>query len=141
MLTQTIPGLFDGAASQSAFQQRMLVVRRFSSAIPADVRGAFLVAVPRKEGESPVMKSLTENFIVGRGDKAIWRMADDKLKLSSLHFVISRNGNDYTLTDLNSKNGTRLNEDCRAVKSCSLKHGDFIHAAGFTFMLAIIQNS
>lgn len=133
MLERTEPGLFDRSASDEAFRRRLSVIRRFNESIPPDARGAFLVNVPRTKTESPVLRPISTNMTVGRGPQALWRVADEP-RLSSLHFSITRIGDKHTVTDLNSKNGTRLNENPHPVKVSSLRHGDFIHAGGLTFM-------
>lgn len=133
MLERTEPGLFDTTAGGEAFRRRLTVIRRFNESIPPDARGAFLVNVPRSKGESPVMRAISPNMTVGRGPQALWRFTGEPT-LGSLHFSITRHERKHTLTDLNSKNGTRLNESPQRVKVSSLKHGDFIHAGGLTFM-------
>jgi pSer/pThr/pTyr-binding forkhead associated (FHA) protein len=64
------------------------------------------------------------SIVVGRGELADIQI-DDKT-LSRSHFLISREGADYFLIDLDSQNGTWL--DGRRVKGAKLHSADIIRA-------------
>jgi len=70
-----------------------------------------------------------DRFLVGRSEQAHFRLLPDKdkdLLVSRLHFLVEVNPPVCRLLDLNSQNGTFVNE--QRVTSCDLKHGDVIRA-------------
>jgi len=69
---------------------------------------------------------------VGRGATADVRIND--ASLSRRHFVIVRDGKDYLLKDLNSRNGTFV--DGRPAKSTRLHHHDCIVAGRTVFVFS-----
>jgi pSer/pThr/pTyr-binding forkhead associated (FHA) protein len=75
-------------------------------------------------GENPVA--------VGRGEAADVRVEDESL--SRRHFLITREGVNYLLRDLDSRNGTWVDGRRAASAATRLKHHDCI-AAGRTLFL------
>lgn len=69
---------------------------------------------------------------VGRGDMADVRIDDDGL--SRRHFVIFREGDDFLVKDLSSRNGTWV-DGLRAQVS-RVQHNDCIHAGHSRFLFA-----
>jgi serine/threonine-protein kinase len=67
-----------------------------------------------------------DNFIVGRGRGVHFQPDKEDRYFSRFHFFIEINPPLCRLTDLNSRNGTRLNG--QKVGSCTLKDGDAIRA-------------
>jgi len=135
MLVKTSPTLFDRSTKEAAFLKRMLEMRRILSALPTKPAKACLVFVKGETtaaplGQRPIGKGLT----VGRGADSDWQFEVNRQRLSNRHFRIERSGSEYVLTDLNSTNGTLLNEIPGRIKSCLLRDGDFIHAGGCTFL-------
>ena len=78
-------------------------------------------------GEQPVS--------VGRGAAANIRIND--ASLSRRHFLITREGQDYLLKDLNSRNGTFV--DGRPAKTTRLQHHDCIVAGRTVFLFSAPQ--
>ncbi|RBP41229.1 FHA domain-containing protein [Roseimicrobium gellanilyticum] len=141
MLSNTTAEVFSLPANNQAFLQRMLVISKVSEALPAGKAGPLVASIQGgglgPAGFTPIKKSLT----VGRSRRADWQVEDSQKKLSSCHFSISQHGQKYVLTDLDSSNGTRVNESPARIKQCFIHHGDFIHAGGFTFMVFLHQKS
>ena len=73
-----------------------------------------------------------EPFVVGRSREARVRLQDDGV--SRRHFLIVREGEEYVIKDLNSRNGTWL-DGCR-VFSGKLHHNDCIVAGHTRFLFA-----
>lgn len=74
-------------------------------------------------------------FRVGRRI-SLGRTPENDIRLASpqvsrLHARIEKKGNEFALTDLGSRNGTRVNG--RHIKSCLLHHGDRIAIEDFAF--------
>jgi pSer/pThr/pTyr-binding forkhead associated (FHA) protein len=69
---------------------------------------------------------------VGRGESAEVRLADDGL--SRRHFVVFREGEDFLLKDLSSRNGTWLDGHRAAIHL--LQHKDCIQAGRSRFLFA-----
>lgn len=74
-------------------------------------------------------KKIKEIYIESGKALAIGRREDndvviDNLAVSGRHAKVEPDGNRYRLTDLNSKNGTFVNENL--ITSCFLNHGDII---------------
>lgn len=67
-----------------------------------------------------------DNFIVGRGKGVHFQPDKEDRYFSRFHFLIEINPPLCRLTDLNSRNGTRINGEKRT--SCELKDGDLIRA-------------
>jgi two-component system cell cycle response regulator len=78
-------------------------------------------------GEQPVS--------VGRGTAADVRI--DDAALSRRHFLIVREGPDYLLKDLNSRNGTFV--DGQPAKCTRLHHHDCIVAGRTVFLFSALQ--
>ena len=72
----------------------------------------------------------TGNFIVGRGLNS--NVVLDDVQASRQHFVIITEGNNYTLKDLNSRNGTFLNGI--KISTSVLKNSDVIKAGSSTII-------
>jgi pSer/pThr/pTyr-binding forkhead associated (FHA) protein len=75
-------------------------------------------------GEQPI--------VVGRNGHAQVIIEDDGL--SRRHFLIAREGEDYILKDLNSRNGTWV--DGRRISAEKLRHNDRIQAGRTQFIFA-----
>lgn len=75
-------------------------------------------------GEQPI--------VVGRNEHAQVSIEDEGL--SRRHFLIAREGEDYVLKDLNSRNGTWV--DGRRVFAEKLHHNDCIRAGNHLFLFA-----
>ncbi len=71
---------------------------------------------------------------VGRGAETDWEFKTDD-QLSRKHFEIKLAGNQIVLRDLNSRNGTWLNDERVSVES--LKHGDRIRAGETIFLIDV----
>lgn len=75
-------------------------------------------------GEQPI--------VVGRNGHAQVSIEDEGL--SRRHFLIAREGEDYVLKDLNSRNGTWV--DGRRISAEKLRHNDRIQAGRTLFLFA-----
>jgi pSer/pThr/pTyr-binding forkhead associated (FHA) protein len=73
-----------------------------------------------------------EPIVVGRSGQAKVSLKDEGL--SRRHFLISRDGEDYFIKDLNSRNGTWV-EGCRVFAE-KLHHNDCIRAGNHLFLFA-----
>ena len=71
-------------------------------------------------------------LVVGRSEAADAHVEDDAL--SRGHFIITRDGADFLLADLDSRNGTWVNG--RQVSTHKLRPGDLISAGGSLFYFA-----
>jgi len=71
-------------------------------------------------------------FVVGRSSQALFSMQEDRL-LSREHFMIEVDSSVYTLRDLGSTNGTKVNG--LRVESASLRDGDVITAGESAFVV------
>ncbi len=74
----------------------------------------------------------TQPVIVGRGGQAQVSIRDEGL--SRRHFCIVRDGEDYVIKDLNSRNGTWV--DGRRVLAEKLRHNNLILAGNTRFLFA-----
>lgn len=77
---------------------------------------------------------LGESLTVGRTEMAEWVFSDD-LKMSSAHFSIESQGNLWKIRDLNSTNGTFVNN--KKVADSPLQSDDFINAGSTRFSITI----
>ena len=77
-----------------------------------------------------------DNFIVGRGKQAHFRLPQDDRYFSRMHFLLEVNPPHCRLLDLGSRNGTRVNG--QLVQTADLKNGDLI-AAGKTRIQVVIE--
>jgi pSer/pThr/pTyr-binding forkhead associated (FHA) protein len=73
-----------------------------------------------------------EPIVVGRSGQAKVSLKDEGL--SRRHFLISRDGEDYFIKDLNSRNGTWV--EGRRVFEEKLHHNDCIRAGNHLFLFA-----
>src|SRR5271155_3645544 len=76
------------------------------------------------------------NFIVGRSERANFRLAVKDNSISRIHFMIEMNPPERRLTDMESTNGTRVNG--RKVATADLKDGDVITAGKTTLLVSVI---
>jgi eukaryotic-like serine/threonine-protein kinase len=76
------------------------------------------------------------NFIVGRSERANFRLAVKDNSISRIHFMIEMNPPECRLTDMESTNGTRVNG--RKVATADLKDGDLITAGKTTLLVSVI---
>jgi eukaryotic-like serine/threonine-protein kinase len=76
------------------------------------------------------------NFIVGRSERAHFRLAVKDNSISRIHFMIEMNPPECRLTDMESTNGTKLNGQKVAV--AELKDGDLITAGKTTLLVSVI---
>jgi eukaryotic-like serine/threonine-protein kinase len=76
------------------------------------------------------------NFIVGRSERANFRLAVKDNSISRIHFMIEMNPPQCRLTDMESTNGTRVNG--RKVTTADLKDGDLITAGQTELLVSMI---
>jgi hypothetical protein len=135
MLVKTSPTLFDRSKNETAFLKRMLEMRRILAALPKKPSKACLVFVKGDTNAEPLgQRAIGKGLTVGRGADSDWQFEGGHQRLSNRHFRIERSGSEHVLTDLNSTNGTLLNEIPHRIKGTFLRDGDFIHAGGCTFL-------
>ncbi|WP_395752134.1 FHA domain-containing protein [Prosthecobacter sp.] len=138
MLSKTSARLFSSPTESSGFLHRMLVVRKITSFLPMEKGAICLVALQDGGLGAAGFKTVEKTLVVGRSPDAGWQVEDRQHKLSARHFSITRSGRDVLLMDNNSTNGTRVNENPEKIKQPHpLHHGDFIHAGGCSFLIAI----
>ena len=77
------------------------------------------------------------NFIVGRSERANFRLAVKDNSISRIHFMIELNPPQCRLTDMESTNGTRVNG--QKVAMADLKDGDLITAGKTTLLVSVID--
>jgi len=136
MLTGTSANLFERSNSNKAFFSRILTARRIMSQWPQDLTGPCLAMVQiADQAEVRAVRPIGEKLVVGRGQGSDWALEDKQRRMSGRHFSIEKHGQALLLTDLDSTNGTRINENPNPIKSCFLQTGDFIHAGGKLFLL------
>jgi pSer/pThr/pTyr-binding forkhead associated (FHA) protein len=90
-----------------------------------------------RESDGAVRHALIgETFIVGRKVETPGLSFPDDALLSRTHFSINLTPNGYLLRDLNSKNGTTINQVADRVAERLLRDGDLILAGNhvFTFL-------
>ncbi len=75
-------------------------------------------------------------FVVGRSERANFRLPVKDNSISRLHFMIEMNPPQCRLTDMDSTNGTRVNG--RKVAMADLKDGDLITAGKTTLLVSVI---
>jgi eukaryotic-like serine/threonine-protein kinase len=78
------------------------------------------------------------NFIVGRSERAHFRLAVKDNSISRIHFMIEMNPPQCRLTDMESTNGTRVNG--QKVAMADLKDGDLITAGKTTLLVSVIAS-
>ncbi len=78
------------------------------------------------------------NFIVGRSERANFRLAVKDNSISRIHFMIEMNPPRCRLTDMDSTNGTRVNGQKVAI--ADLKDGDLITAGKTTLLVSMIDD-
>jgi len=78
------------------------------------------------------------NFIVGRSERANFRLAVKDNSISRIHFMIEMNPPQCRLTDMESTNGTKVNGQKVAV--ADLKDGDLITAGKTTLLVSVIAS-
>jgi eukaryotic-like serine/threonine-protein kinase len=76
------------------------------------------------------------NFIVGRSERANFRLAVKDNSISRIHFMIEVNPPQCRLTDMESTNGTRVNG--KKVAMADLKDGDLITAGKTKLLVSMI---
>ncbi len=77
-------------------------------------------------------------FIVGRSERASFRLPVNDNSISRLHFMIEMNPPQCRLTDMDSTNGTRVNG--RKVAMADLKDGDRITAGKTVLIVSVIDS-
>lgn len=103
---------------------------------PADstvvLRSSPFVLYLEREGDLPV-KVDVERFVIGRGPQC--DLIIDSPRVSREHLAITRMGARFLATDLNSSNGTWMNEE--RISERELEDGDVLHLGNepVTFML------
>lgn len=80
--------------------------------------------------------SEVDRFLVGRGHKAHFRLADRDQYFSRSHFLVDLNPPQCQLYDLQSTNGTYVNGE--RVTECVLRDGDRISGGDTEFLVKII---
>ena len=97
------------------------------------MEGPFLIERPRSHGEKQVAHPLGRDAVtIGRAPDNDIHVRDEKM--SKRHARIARVGNVYTLEDLRSKNGTRVNG--QPVATGILNFGDVIRMGKTRFQFA-----
>ena len=76
------------------------------------------------------------NFIVGRSERANFRLPVKDKSISRIHFMIEMNPPLCRLTDMESTNGTRVNG--QKVATADLKDGDLITAGKTVLLVSVI---
>jgi hypothetical protein len=77
-----------------------------------------------------------DNFLVGRSDRAHFRLPHKDKSLSRIHFMVEVNPPQCRLTDMGSTNGTKVNG--RKVATADLRDGDLI-AVGKTVLRVSVE--
>jgi transcriptional regulator with GAF, ATPase, and Fis domain len=93
-----------------------------------------VVAGPLKESVFVLSKT---DLPIGRDPANLLSISDPSL--SRRHCVLTRNGDEYTIRDLESRNGTFVNGV--AVKETSLHHGDQISIGDSVFVLLLKEHT
>jgi pSer/pThr/pTyr-binding forkhead associated (FHA) protein len=112
---------------------------RILSSLPIEPEGPALVYEVPEEGRADFVLLTLDEVRVGR--KPIGSSHPDdchvafpsQKKLSSRHFRITKDGEEFILDDLGSKNGTYVNDGNEPIKNRILRSGDLIEAGGITF--------
>lgn len=119
--------------------ERFLIFDRILSSLPGEPEGPALVYEVPGEGRADFVLLSLDEVRVGRKAIDSTHPEDCHLafptqkKLSSRHFRITRQEEDFLLEDLGSKNGTFVNDASERIQSRILKSGDLIEAGGVTF--------
>src|SRR6266478_186742 len=138
LLAKTSPNLFERPTVGAAFLQRMLEARRIISELALKNESAGLAIVHHDQPSTNTdFRRIGGSLTVGRAPSNDWVVADPQRRLSAKHFRITKHGAEYLLVDLNSTNGTWLNESTQRLASASLRHGDFIYAGGCEFLFIL----
>jgi hypothetical protein len=77
-----------------------------------------------------------QSVTIGRTSKSSFVIASDT-HLSGLHFAVESSGTECRLRDLNSTNGTRVND--KEVKEAVLQQGDIIMAGQTAFLVTMLD--
>ncbi|MGN8645406.1 DUF6382 domain-containing protein [Gracilibacillus sp. HCP3S3_G5_1] len=86
-----------------------------------------------RNGEIETIPLNSESFIIGRQNEGV-NYVEDSIGISRAHLEIINNGTSFTVKDLGSKNGSKLNEERMvAYKSYPLKDGDQLKMAKVTY--------
>jgi len=119
---KTAAGKPKPAADPGASLNGLTVDTSIELLIPERVRHASYLKQMSGNG-APSNHLLTRaRLVIGRGDKA--DVSIDSRELSRKHILVARDGHEYTVTDLNSRNGLFLNGV--RIHACILRHGDTI---------------
>jgi hypothetical protein len=119
--------------------ERFQIFDRILSSLPIEPEGPALVYEVPGEGRADFVLLSLDEVRVGRKGISSTHPEDCHLafpmqkKLSSRHFRIIRQGEDFLLEDIDSKNGTYVNDASERIQSRILKSGDLIEAGGVTF--------
>lgn len=119
--------------------ERFQIFDRILSSLPVEPDGPALVYEVPGEGRADFILLPLDEVRVGRKPITPSHPEDCHLafpsqkKLSSRHFRIVRDDEEYVLEDLESKNGTYVNETRERTRSRVLSSGDLIEAGGVTF--------
>mgnify|MGYP002625153927 CR=1 FL=1 len=90
---------------------------------------------PKRTGDLEIYKS---NYLIGRDSNAADGVIVSNPKISRLHCRIDFTEEGYFITDLNSLNGTILNdEDITPGLSYGIKNGDVISIAGTRYAVIL----
>src|SRR5438067_13522699 len=76
------------------------------------------------------------NFIVGRSDRAHFRLPVKDKSISRIHFMIEMNPPQCRVVDMVSTNGTKVNG--RTITMADLKDGDLITAGKTVLLVSVI---
>jgi pSer/pThr/pTyr-binding forkhead associated (FHA) protein len=121
------PGLdFDGLFARL---KEISLVLQYLPAIP---QSPTLIVLGKQPNEPQAVCPLAEIFTVGRGRACDFRT--EHSKMSRQHFQLTRDGEDYVVTDLQSSNGTRIAGRPVKIRQHRLTDGDVIMAGGQRFL-------
>ena len=92
-------------------------------------------ADPAVTGDIAVTK---DSFLIGRKGSVVDGIVGGSPMVGRVHCRIDRNENGYTITDLESRNGTKLNgERIKPDTACRIVNGDVISLAGTKYWVLI----
>lgn len=143
LLSRTAPTLFDRSQGSSAFFHRLNEGRQLLASLPTLPATAFLVSIPSRAQHALSaleLRLIEQGLTVGRSTTCDWAVSDLRQKLSGQHFRIVCTEDGYLLRDLNSTNGTFVNENTNPIRSAMLCDGDVITAGGRKFLFSLGVN-
>lgn len=84
------------------------------------------------------MSITKDEFVIGKKPDLCDGILDFNKMISRVHCRINKNGSQYTITDLQSANGTFVNKvKLQPNQSCAIKNGDIIRLANSDFQVSV----